>query len=127
MTTTDSVEPMSLTDFLLARIAEDEAVARTEDNDQPHRMICGAAMLDVGFACDCEYPQRLLAECAAKRRIVAMAAESADFEDAMPIRGYARAIHSPSIDVLVRVQQLLALPYADHPDYDDAWRPDATA
>jgi hypothetical protein len=44
-------------------------------------------------------PSRVVAECEAKRRIV----------------GVSRAAPWP-------VLPLLALPYVDHPDYDEAWR-----
>lgn len=47
---------------------------------------------------------RVLAECEAKRRIVA---------EVLPTH--------PDYDPLY-VQKALALPYADHPDYDEAWR-----
>jgi hypothetical protein len=111
---------MTLTDFLLARIAEDEAVARGAIADdggsnegfanQYDRMVGtydrpldwvprigeDAARLIARFA----VPARVLAECEAKRRIVEL-------------------ISSPGPQAL----RLLALPYADHPDYLPEWRP----
>jgi len=49
-------------------------------------------------------PARVLAEVEAKRRIVAFAKHLPSV--------YARCVLEP-----------MALPYADHPDYDEAWRP----
>lgn len=89
-----------LTEFLLARIAEDERAA--------HRIalplaLTGAKGAVVG-------PGRVLAECEAKRRIVAEANRFEGDDD-------------PGAHVLVGVLELLALPYADHPDYREEWRP----
>jgi len=89
-----------LTGFLLARIAEDEEEART-----PVRS-------DGQIA---RFQARVLAECEAKRRIVERwrlysDAEYPDYEG-----GYSSAMD----DVLA----LLALPYADHPDYEEQWTP----
>jgi len=131
---------MTLTDFLLARIAEDEAVARSaatqwQDFHGDAGYPTHGLYLDMGGG-DMDRlpgehaahiarhdPARVLAGCAAKRRIIAMSDGGADFEAAMPTRGYAQPYHSPSADVMTRTRQLLALPYGDHPDYDEAWRP----
>ena len=104
-----------LTDFLLARIAEDEALAQEAERVYVHP---GAYDPMFGARKDDEVasrywdriadPARVLAECEAKRRIVDWRAETADRE---------------AQDVLDDVLQYLALPYADHPDYDEAWRP----
>ena len=133
---------MTLTDFLLARIDEDEEMARAAtpapwvlydpDEGEPYAGNFGCLRMDAmhptAWPCDAAHmarhdPARVLAECAAKRRVVAMSDGSADFEAAMPTPGYAKPYHSPSVDVMTRTRQLLALPYADHPDYDEAWRP----
>lgn len=117
---------MTLTEFLLARIADDEAVARqanphhNDDIDdwgaqtdaearwdrQPHGQRC-AWRLGEGMAdkCECGYPARVLAECEAKRRIVDI--YRSEWE----------------MDPINETLRLLALPYADHPDYDEKWRP----
>lgn len=109
---------MTLTDFLLARIAEDaaeahEALRPDESGDTrtyyttpgPHRDDWGLWTFHVD-------PVRVLAECETKRRIV----------------GYVEA-HVAEADTGrsemfgVGVLELLALPYADHPDYLEEWRP----
>ena len=119
---------LSLTDFLLARIAEDEECAR----DFEHT---------TALAVDGQYgrgrieavgprwhgaeevgcpPARVLAECEAKRRIV----ELHNREHECLIEGD----DSPFVASIFGVVQcaallLLALPYAKHADYDPAWRP----
>lgn len=121
---------VTLTDFLLARITEDEEVAKAvaeeiraelardiylpgqgpdPDDRGMYRASDGndSPAVVVG-------PARVLAECAAKRRIVD-AQWDADPNDGDWSSGYLSAN-----DQAVRA---LALPYAGHPDYDDAWRP----
>lgn len=73
-------------------------------------------------ACDCDVPERWLAECEAKRRIVELAAAwewAADHppnvETGRGLLGTARQLRS--------VLASLALPHADHPDYRPEWRP----
>ena len=97
----------TLTEFLLARYAEDEAAARDalEQGSEPEP----EPWLAVGWPSS-EHPgpvvlvgpERFLAECEAKRRIIDAA------ED----------LHSRRF-----ILEALALPYANHPDYDEAWRP----
>lgn len=138
---TDPERAVTLVDFLLARIAEDEAKARaaTPSPWLPHDqgwvdaggewIICAPYHgLDISDQ-DAEHvtrwqPARVLAECDARRRIV----ELHGFDFAVPID----ADSSWEEDTVCRADQaewpcdtlrLLALPYADHPEYDEAWRP----
>ena len=112
--------------FLLARIAEDEAVAercvrRNEFGDvtswHAYRHQIDAATLPSG-AVAVPAPG-FLAECDAKRRIVEQHdgvhdCSSVDWEaNDMGGAGWI------GCDVI----RLLALPYADHEDYHDKWRP----
>jgi len=101
---------MTLTDFLLARIVEDEAAAR----DQPEwaRVTSGGPMACLGEDSRLETTfARVLAECEAKRRIVELFPNHPDHSDGWGNAGG-------------RVLELLALPYADHADYrEDEWRP----
>ena len=106
-----------LAEFLLARIAEDEEVvhhalaaldadrteyaARIARRTGPWSTVTssGHCGIDTGPRGTVEaIPGRALAECDAKRRIVTEC-------------GW------------VTVMELLALPYADHPDYREEWRP----
>jgi hypothetical protein len=94
---------MTITEFLTARLDEDEAAAR-ENVEYEDNVWETAGWLP---------PSRVLAEVEAKRRIV----EEADR-------------YSPELEygdngewAFEVTLRLLALPYADHPDYDEAWRP----
>lgn len=90
---------MTLTDFLLARVAEDEA------------------SLPSGF--DCWYkPERYVAECAAKRAIVEL---HEDVRGSCMTCGAITAIGYKE-DWPCDTIKALAQPYADHPDFDEAWR-----
>lgn len=134
-----------LTEFLLARVAEDEARARTAagaapepwevadrgwmarlyraGSDQPileveqdrlAEPVPGALLEHIAA----HGPARVLAECAAKRRIIELHDDALkhemDFGEQSALG--ADLMHS---DVL----QLLALPYADHADYRSEWTP----
>ena len=116
-----------LADFVLARISEDEAVARAAFRLVDERQVGGWYWSNAGdavFVDDTELvvacgpvqelmdqpfahhivrwdPERVVAECAAKRRVVE----------------YERRRWRTS------VLRLLALFYAEHPDYRDDWRP----
>ena len=101
---------MTLTEFLLARIAEDEAgvCSVVEQSGE------GGAYLVMGmgsfvFGWDFE-PDRLLAESEAKRRIVERAT---DYEHRV----------EAAFDEAEYICRILAAVYSDHPDYDEAWRP----
>jgi hypothetical protein len=121
---------LTLTEFLLARIAEDEHAAR---GARPLSELSGWVAVggeDVDRA-ERHFRRweaaRVLAECEAKRRIVAHLASGpvyvGTFGSAVPstsdfVPGTPGASESASY-----VLALLALPYADHSDYDEAWRP----
>jgi hypothetical protein len=110
---------VTLSEFLLARIAEDQGVAA-----RPHESVRAERVRDLDRV---EYDEssgyarlgigRVLAECEAKRRIVAEwvaadnSAGSYPGTDAGIEMGLARAV------------DFLAAVYADHPDYDEVWRP----
>lgn len=81
---------MTLVEFLLARVAEVEQAARRAT--------------DLGDMEPLWYPDTILAECEAKRRII---------EEWGPFETY-------NGEELLKV---LALPYADHPDYRQEWKP----
>jgi len=105
-----------LTEFLLARLAEDEQRARNDGAD---------AMTGARWK---HYPEgayyelqtrtlavssRTLAECEAKRWIVAECADLA----------YSAGVFSTGEEELaVTILCALAQPYADHPDFREEWR-----
>jgi hypothetical protein len=68
-------------------------------------------------------PARVLAECEAKRRIVEAADEATGLDmtvDSERLVGPRDLVADPYLgDVMLR---LLAMPYADHPDYAEEWR-----
>lgn len=131
-----AMERMTLTEFLLARIAEDEAAARAEaPRWRPVRQ--WPMEWDRGPG----DPARVLAECEAKRRIVEWHRDTDDcceerygplVLDAAPeVSAGVDEFGGLSIRQSIGVQHfigcvttmMLALPHADHPDYDESWRP----
>jgi Family of unknown function (DUF6221) len=107
-------EQITLTEFLLARISDDEAASKRWDEkffaaEAPDRS-------DTPFD-----PERILAECAAKRSVTETYT-----------RLMASAREDPSappgkVHALEMVLRTLALPYAHHPDYRPEWSPMAPA
>jgi hypothetical protein len=119
----------ALAEFLLARIAEDEAVARAAIMYRS-RVFGGdvgevAPDFDVRPNDDLSVPavvvgpERLLAECEAKRRIVEQYAEHADYDNVEDSYEHATG----RIVGLGEAVRLLAEVYGDHPDYREEWRP----
>lgn len=151
----------TLTEFLRARLDEDEAVARQGDpadldeldyeaeerwSAQPHGQDCGHRMGErLQDSRSCRYPARVLADIEAKRAIV-------DWHENWPVLVETQPEFVPvSKDVTsmtfrmtqqiawltnreyvarfgtepptAPVLRMLAQPYADHPDYNPAWRP----
>jgi hypothetical protein len=118
---------MTITEFLLARIAEDERVlpcancGRSVEPDGDDYGHVSAALPDgdpiaEGFWADpCPDPlpeRRPLAECEAKRRIVELETRFAPPEELSGVG----ALAGPST-----VLRALASVYADHDDFDPAW------
>jgi hypothetical protein len=106
---------MSLAEFLLARIDEDEAAWRRMLGIVRGSGFPGGKIPDrVNYSSSTTVlpvpiiPAKLLAECEAKRRIVEV--NSADTWAAAHVWMPAQTL------------RLLALPYADHPDYQPGWR-----
>lgn len=107
---------MTLTEFLLARIAEDEAQAggMLETGYQPpahspdDRPEFVPDFYDPPTDSDRRFVARVLVECAAKRRIVGL-------RDSWP----QQSDRDEDSDPILRT---MATVYADHPDYDQSWR-----
>lgn len=115
---------MSITEFLLARIAEDEAVARVvlDSNGRPDGKGLWSVQIgvnggDVQFAHVGVDPARVLAECAAKRAIVAEWRE-VTYEESWELDRI-EAGYLGGIDHAVRT---LAAVYAEHPQFRAEWR-----
>lgn len=109
-----------LADFILARIAEDEAAARALLRHRremklplPHaKWLGGLAPGGHSWGDVRSMAARVLAECESKRRILGLCGVDPHEPGALLLR-----MHT---DAIVR---LLALPYADHPAFDESWRP----
>lgn len=118
---------MTLIEFLLARIAEDEEAARSAPGDSWEVDSQGCCVLpaeddwmdniethgngSAGHIARWD-PARVLIECKAKRGVI-MA--NAPYDD-IQVRRQTRDLAGATL-------RLLALPYASHPDYDESWRP----
>lgn len=139
---------VKLAEFLLARIDQDEAVALDNDerewfmekHDEADRLgtdmyfLCGrSARAERGWfklatAFDPETgahvarhdPARVLADCAAKRRIVEFCDSRAMVKVAM--LGQLPEDYESILSGYGLILSWLTQPYADHPDYDEAWR-----
>jgi hypothetical protein len=136
---------VTLVEFLLARLAEDQAAAQRalpgpwELQGEPRETQVFSAptgvSVAVGWLRDLGHiarhdPARVLAEVAAKRRIVDEHWEPTSPFDDWPTSTPGR--HCPTCwDQGERLHQrfpcptlrLLALPYAGHPDYLEEWKP----
>jgi hypothetical protein len=112
----------TLTEFLLARIAEDEAGIGEYDFDRPHWSGCDYFSPEhMGPECDCNYAARVLADVAAKRRIVEL--HTGEHECVSDEAHDAVLVAPGYIFHLDPTLKLLALPYSDHPDYREEWKP----
>jgi hypothetical protein len=101
---------VTLTEFLLAQLGDEaERLVHEFDCDRFEVYDHGCRQ----GKCDCDATERLLADVEAKRRIVEQA------RDYIP-----ELEHGDNgewaFDLVLR---LLAVPYADHPDYREEWRP----
>jgi hypothetical protein len=129
-----------LVEFLLARIAEDEAIARTAaaaeavEGSDGMRWEAGSALrlrdawstIAIGtYESDLDEagvhmarwdPARVLAWCEAQRRIVELHPKSVHNYSNDTCFGCGEDWPCPTL-------RLLALPYVDHPDYRQEWKP----
>lgn len=142
-----SSQTLTLSGFLLARVSEDEAVARAaegapSDPRQQHRLWTARTELAEGqpvpmLASVGAAPARILAECEAKRRIVELHPLTTDVVpvDSGPSPGCgcetchtvtaSSVFDTDYVEALGPCDTLLVLAavYAHHPDYRDEWRP----
>jgi hypothetical protein len=124
----------NLEEFLLARIAEDKRIAVDAAAASGRETWTGAESPIHGSPASgaAEHitrhdPARLLAECSAKRRIVLACRESRPDLAFLGTRppGMADFFLPPGDQhqLAALTLALLALPYADHHNYREAWRP----
>ena len=127
---------MTIVEFLEARISEDKALARSAspgpwhvDAESTEVLAVDGIVVADGFALSGPQTRattahiarhdsaRVLAECEAKRRIVGLHESRPDWPDCQECgdRDYTKPWPCSTL-------RLLALPYADHPDYRPEWR-----
>jgi hypothetical protein len=125
---TQAVGTQTLAEFLLARIAEDEEVARSATRDSSYGWSDNAFTQAVELAENegaveeatahiaRHNPARVLAECEAKRRIVTRwefaVGQASNADEGWEM--IAGALEDCVCD--------LALPYVDHPDFREEWQ-----
>ncbi|ASN20719.1 DUF6221 family protein [Arthrobacter sp. YN] len=127
----DSTKP--IVEFLLARIAEDDAAAQAAA-DSPSRAgpywgntfreVFGLRLAPVGTTVASSYadhiarnnPARVLAECAAKRRVIELTDDVAWLDSALTSEMGGK--DEGSADSILYA---LAAVYSDHPDYRKEW------
>ena len=114
---------MTLAEFLLARIAEDEDWPPEDELGHDAFYRCPLAYGHQG-ECTCgavAARRRALAECEAKRRIVEAYLEAEALMRATPGQSVEAAIMIGGAKAFEVVCKVLAQVYAEHPDYDQAW------
>jgi hypothetical protein len=102
---------VSLVEFVLARIADDEASAVSVHDTTCDYFRYGSTDPTFGWECNCGQASSIKAHCNARRIMVDFVRPDPD----MP-PGDGRY-------VAVRVLALMALPYKDHPDFQPDWMP----
>lgn len=124
---------MDLTEFLLARIAQDEDLARDAASEGTPRRTGwqlwtskisttrGGEVLGPRGSVEAS-PARVLAECEAKR--LAIEAAWYDHESIEGEWGSGQSMEQMSAEGdYPEVVKALGLPFADHPSYQEEWRP----
>lgn len=126
---------MDLVTFLLDRFGEDEVEINQHpiDDGEPLDESLEPQGLRAEVGADWPYAKwlrigkaRALREVEAKRRIVAMYEDAATEGQALlnrRVHGATVMAATASVGAFYLVLQELALPYADHPDYDPEWKP----
>lgn len=128
---------VTLTDFLLARIAEDEKAARDRsrtavmpDGNLTERGLTSRSRrtwqiyseVDNEWrASDARDVARVLAECEAKRRIIEMHPQTRQYGECHTLSEAEPRIVDLGLDLPAELL-VLASVYADHPDYRQEWR-----
>lgn len=116
-----------LDEFLLARIAEDKRIAAQAAGSWPTPGTADGAAAGVAEHVARHAPEAVLADCAARWRLVLACRELRPEVAFVGRRQTGMAdFPVPPVDahqLAALTLALLALPYADHPDYRPEWRP----
>ena len=121
--------PMTLTEFLLERIVEDEEAAQSVLDARPEGRYSDGAWAVANLPePTCSHvlrhgPIRVLAECEAKRRIVEEVHYDGRSGDYVAPWCTTCSDDENLVNLPCPTLRLLALPYADHPDYQPEWKP----
>jgi len=112
----------ALSEFLLARIADDNALANAitagTQGEHPPIATNGLYWTEQSEFADLAITQaRLLAECSAKRELVHFLSIDAD-----PPSGPGIRTADDLTGAAMQVLRVMARPYADHVEYDESWR-----
>ena len=112
---------MTITEFLEARIAEDEAVSERRGSF-PHSVhssdIVGTYRQNCPDCLGLPGRARVLAECAAKRAIIELA-DQVETMDYQITNEWGGGLEGTGDNIL----KALAAVFADHPDYREEWKP----
>jgi hypothetical protein len=99
-----------LTAFLLARIKEDQDAASTvHDGSSCDLATRGAVDPVFGWTCTCAWPDRVLADCGARRRLISR------------LESLQRAPYGAGFHAREALRDLASV-YMNHPDYLVEWR-----
>ena len=113
----DNDKAPTATEFLLARIAEDEAMAERGGSHNG-----GGTFANDNYGCLLVQPARVLAECEAKRAAIKAAWKDHCLIEGEWGGGQSQGAMSAKNDNPAVVEALASV-YADHPDFQEAWRP----
>jgi hypothetical protein len=111
-----TVTPMTLVEFMRARLDDDERAA-----ENVHHYACDSLVFRAprhSVPCDCSTPGLIRAEVDVQRRIVEMY-RSATEDFTRFDQTHDEFTNEATLETVVR---LLALPYANHPDYQQEWK-----
>lgn len=138
---------MGIVEFLEARIAEDEAVAKAARpgpwryepgcSSGPRVSLTDFLMVpeDVGAPCNDmipyldsrhiarQDPARILREVAAKRAVITQSREADEYYAHMSGNGRIASMAAGNVNACAAILKALASVYDDHPDFSEEWRP----
>lgn len=131
--------PTPLSTFLLERVADRERIAEDAggggwdvvhdavphvEDSRTGEVICQTQRDEWARHIGWHNPQQVLLECAAQRRIVDVYVRTAHAMDRVTREEETVYVGARvAAEEAALVAKLLALPYADHPDYREEWRP----
>ena len=118
-------DPMTLDEFLLARITEEDADVRVEVEVHREAGFTDEQIDGHGYVGDWG-PARVLAECDARRQLIHEWQTFGNVAQVTPRDERGLHVQLSAVGItqgLERALRHMALPYADHPDYQPDWKP----